>query len=109
MKIYSNGEMNKISVKNEIRKQEKVGKTSFADVLSSAIKTSGAESTEKVADTISISATPSNDEFAEKLSAKLSSEVKQGHSAAELAELRNRIAMGTYEIDAKEIAKKILG
>ena len=88
---------NQISRSDSLRKTEK---SSFQTMMSGEIN-----------DSIQIASgkSMSDDEFIQSLSANLSNQVKAGHSALDLNDIKQQIALGEYDINASDIAKKILG
>lgn len=62
-------------------------------------------------DSVSIggSLTMSDDEFVSRLSSDISNEVKAGKSESYLNSIKQQIALGDYDINADDIAGKILG
>ena len=112
MKIISGSDINKQYVSKLNRQQNKVGKSSFAEMLSGAAKTQKASAparTVPAGDSVSFSSVKDDKTFAAELASKITGEVKAGHSDKELAELRNRIATGNYDINPDAITEKILG
>ena len=88
---------------NSAKKTGTVGKTGsagFSEIMSRTFS-----------DSIQIGArkTMSDDEFVKSLGAKLSNEVRAGNSMSDINSVKQQIALGEYDINPSEIAKKILG
>lgn len=104
MKINANDNINYriFSNENMLRKtggKEKAGTSSIDSTLGTARM-----------DTVSFGKNDMSDnEFIKKLSGDISAEVKAGKSDEYLNDIKQRIALGTYDINAGDIADKILG
>ena len=86
-----------------VNKKENVGQTdsvSFSDMISRGS-----------VDSISIDSNKTSDDgdFVKALSADISNDVKAGYSPAELGAVKQQIALGEYDINAADVARKILG
>ena len=86
-----------------LNRSEVKGTSNFAQELSKASSAASVDSVQ-----ISTRRTTSDDEFVKSLSSKISSEVKNGTPAEELSDIKRQIALGEYDINANEIAKKIM-
>ncbi|QAT42017.1 flagellar biosynthesis anti-sigma factor FlgM [Aminipila luticellarii] len=91
---YFNSPINKKNIPN----QTGTGKVSFSENLRNRDSITISASKEQVAEA----------QFVDTLRSRISAEVKAGVSDEKLESLKEQIAKGEYELNANEIAKKIL-
>lgn len=84
-----------------------ISKASGKSAETSAAKSAGVISAK--ADSVTISRTAQANADSVKFSAAITAEVASPSSAAQLAEIKGRIANGGYNVSASDVAKAILG
>ncbi|MGN1349852.1 MAG: flagellar biosynthesis anti-sigma factor FlgM [Anaerovoracaceae bacterium] len=98
--IMSAGNVKTSGERNGPGRTESVESAGFAETLQG-----------KITDRIEISSEKnmSDEELIRRLGKIISSEVREGHSAADISNVKQQLALGEYDINPAEIAKKILG